>query len=226
MHRNYNDWLKKAQKSKYYLNDAISNKDEKKILYYRGKYLSYLKHAHKENPNGTISPFISGLSNALPIEDVINEELKNHQKQIEVSLINNKKNSSIKNKTLSKEIGLKIRRLSTRYNQINFATGAFERKNIKKEMLKDSAGLAGTAIKAPFMATAKVASVAGPLLIGLTFLPLRLVAAGLSVTMDISNGKVVKENPYNSTCIAKLTDDLKNGLKEISKQTYEHVGKI
>ena len=227
MARNYNDWLNVAMNHKSRLDQAIADKNSKDILYFRGKYLYDLKQAHKLNPRGLVPPALTGSTSAR-IETVIGMELANHQAHIEKSIRENKQNTSIKSNSMSKELGLKIRRLSTRADQINFATNTAVRKNAQKELAKDSARLAGTTLlKAPVMATAKVGSKVGPLAITIFFLPAKVVNTLLAVTIDVYNGKVKSDmSEYNNTIVDQISNTLKDAIKTVSKHTYETVGRL
>lgn len=226
MARNYNSYLNKAREYRLELENALSSDNQKNILYYRGKYLLELKKAHKYNPAGVVPPLVSGLVSDVTINDLINQELEEHQDFIDYSIKNNKKNSSIKNKTFSKEAGLKIRRLSTRIDQINFSSDKVSKDDLKGEMVKDSAGLVGTAIKAPIMATAKVASKVGPLAVTICVLPFKVFVSLLTVVNDISNGKSSPVEEYNNTVVDKMTKSLQEAVRDVSTVIYDTTGRI
>ena len=227
MARNYNDWLNVAMKHKSRLDQAIADKNSKDIIYFRGKYLYDLKQAHKLNPRGIVPPALTG-STAARIETVIGTELSNHQVHIDKALRENKRTASIKSHSMSKELGLKIRRLSTRADQVNFATNTAVRNGARKELAKDSASLAAsTVLKAPVMVAAKVGSKVGPLAITIFFLPAKVVNTLLSVTIDVYNGKVKKDmSEYNNTVVDQLSNTLKDAVRQVSKHTYETVGRM
>lgn len=227
MSKDYNYWMTRADNHKYYLDKAIREKDAKNVVYYRGKYIFDLKQAYKLDHTGYVPESITGANAPIEIEKVIEHELNNHQRQIDACITHAKKNTSIKNASLLKEMGLKIRRLSTRVSQVDFASNTAIKKANKEELVKESLGLAATTlIKAPVMATAKVASKIGPLIITLPLLPLRVVASLLSATITIHNGKTPKYETYTNTPIDQLSDTLKEAVKKLSKTTYESIGKI
>lgn len=226
MARNYVDYLRLALDNKIKLDQALADKNGKDVLYYRGKMLFNLKQAHKLNPTCVVPASITG-STPVSIEAYINTELANHRNVIDKAIAANKKNSSIKKHCLSKEIALKIRRLSTKANQLNFATSAATRNAIKKEIVKDSLSLAGTTlIKAPVMTTAKVLSKFGPLAITIVALPVTVLSGLLSATIDVYNGKVSEPQSYNNTAVHQLSNSLKNAVKTLSTKTYESVGRF
>ena len=227
MAKDYNDWLNKAMRHRSRLDEAIRAKNAKDILYYRGKLIFDFKQAYKINPSGIVPTSVSGYFKNVTIEAAINNELERHQLHINSYIRENKQNASMKNRSLTKELGLKIRRLSTRSSQINFATNAAERNNMKKNAAKEGASLAGTIAKAPVMATAKVASKVGPLGITILFLPANVLATLLSVTIDISKGDVSSDmSKYNNTPVHVLSKDLKNAVRTLSNKTYEAVGRM
>lgn len=226
MSRNYNDWLYIAKDHKNKLDQAIAERNAKDVIYYRGKYLFALKQAHKLNPSGIVPQSVTNYGYDVALKDEIQVQLTNHKNQIDASLRGNKNNSSIRDNTLTKEIGLKIRRLSTRISQVNFATNANERKNSIKGAVKDSASMMGTVAKAPIMVAAKVTSAVGPLAITICALPLKVFASLLTITIDAFNGKASEPSDYMNTPIDKLSDTLKDGVKKLSKVTYESVGRI
>lgn len=226
MSRTYRDWLNSAFRNRTNLDQAIADKNLKNIIYFRGKYLYDLKQAYKLNPTLVVPATISGLGENKNIVDLINIELANHQIQIDKAIHENKRSASIKKNTFSKEVALKMRRLSSRADQINFATNTVVVNDLKKEQSRDGLSLAGTAVKAPFMATAKVASKVGPLAITIAFLPAKVFASLLSITIDIFNGKTAEPSSYNNTIVDQFSDCLKQGIKQISKATYENVGRM
>lgn len=226
MNRTYDDWIISATEYRKYLDDAINSKNPKDILYYRGKYLFALKQAHKLNSSAVLPRNVTGYSYDTYLADEIKVQLENHKRQIEVSLSDNKKQANIKSTTLIKELGLKIRRLSTRATQINFATNATEKQKAIQNTVHDSAGLLGTVVKSPIMATAKVVSAVGPLVITIGALPLNVFASLLAVTIDLYNGKVASESTYNNTVVNQLSNTLKDGIKQLTKVTYESIGRI
>lgn len=227
MAKSYADLLNKARSHRLYLDAAIDEGNAKDILYYRGKYIADLKKNFKLNPSGVVPTSVSGYARNVSIEDAISNELRLHKNHIDASIRSNKSTATMKTHALSKEFGLKIRRLSTRYSQINFAKSEAEKNMIKKETVRDKASLAGTVAKAPFMVTAKVASKVGPLGITLLFLPANVLASLLSVTIDVSTGEVSSDmSKYNNTPINVISKDLKNAVKTLSNKTYEAVGRM
>lgn len=226
MNRTYGDWLDLAANHKQNLDSAVANKNPKEVLYYRGKYLFALRQAHKLNPAGILPGAVTGYNYAVNLTDEIKVQLDNHRRQIERSLSDNKKNSNIKSTTLLQELGLKINRLSTRFSQVNFATNANEKKTASLNALNDSLGLLGTIAKSPVMAAAKVTSAVGPLAITICALPIKAFASLMAVTIDLYNGKVSTESSYNNTVVDQLTKTLKDGIKQLSKTTYESIGRI
>lgn len=221
MNRSYTDWLTVAANYKVNLDTALADKNEKDVIYYRGKYLFALKQAFKLNKSGQVPSSITGAGSDISIETVINAELQNHQRQIDTSLKNNKTNSDIKKNTFSTELGLKIRRLATRVSQINFATGAATKKDVAKDVL----GVAGSTLKAPFMVTSKVLSEVGPLAVTIISLPFTLFASFFSLSFDLFDGKI-KEESYNNTVVHKMSKSLKEGIKNLSDITYKAIGKM
>lgn len=226
MARTYNDYLRLALDNKRKLNQALSDKDQKNVIYYRGKLIFNLKQAHKLNPTCVVPASITG-SLPVNVDAYINQQLANHKNVIDKAIENNKKKTSIKKNSLAKEISLKLRRLSTKANQFKFATDPVRKSALKKDIAKDSLSLAGTAlIKAPIMTTAKVISNVGPLAITIMALPITVFSSLLSATIDISNGKVKEPSDYNNTGIHQLSNCLKDAVKKLSKQTYETVGRF
>ena len=226
MAKNYTDYLRLALDNKRNLDQALADKNGKDVLYYRGKMLFNLKQAHKLNPTCIVPASITG-STPVNIESYINTQLANHRATIDRAIAANKKKTSIKKHCLSKEIALKIRRLSTRADQLNFATSAASKKAIKKEIVKDSLSLAGTTlIKAPVMTTAKVLSKVGPLAITIAALPITVLSSLLSATIDVYNGQVSEPETYNKTCIHQMSNTLKDAVKTLSTRTYESVGRF
>ena len=101
MAKGYTDYLDIARNHRMELDNAIANRNSKDILYHRGKYLIALRQAHKMNPTAVIPSSVTGLSSRASISDVIETELENHQDQIDRCIKDNKRNSSIKNNTIS-----------------------------------------------------------------------------------------------------------------------------
>ena len=227
MARDYNYWMTSAASHKSRLDQAIADGNGKDILYYRGKYLYDLKQAHKLNPSGYVPASFYGLSSGVyDIADIINHELTNHRKHIDSSIQTNKRGASIKKMTIGRELGLKIRRLATRFSQISFASSPTAKKALKKEAAKDGASLAGSVIKAPFMAAAKVTSALGPLAITICFLPAKVFASLLTITIDAYNGRTSEPSDYNNTAVDQISGALKDGVRKLSKVTYETIGRI
>lgn len=220
MKKNYSDWVNLATQYKSNLDQAYADSNSRDVIYYRGKYLHALKQAYKLNNSGIVPFTRDGTTVNRPISDVIKVELKNHQDQIDASLSDNRVNSDVKNNTFSTELALKIRRLATRASQVDFSTGSAD----KKQVTKDALGIAGTALKAPFMITSKVLSKIGPLAITIVGLPFTVLASALAATVDISNGK--SSGDYSNTVVHQLSDALKDGVKSISDNIYKSVGKM
>ena len=221
MARSFTEWLDAADEHKQRLDYAIAEDNQKDILYYRGKYLFDLKQAYKLNNTGVIPAGICGKASPTNLANEIRAELQRHQAHIDNALQTNKRESNITKHTLSSELGLKIRRLATRVSQVNFASGTATKANIAR----DSAGLAKTAIKAPIMIAAKVASAFGPLAITIIGLPITLLASGIAFVADAGKEKPTG-GPYNDTVVHQLSDALKDAVKSLSKTTYKSVGKI
>jgi hypothetical protein len=226
MARTYADWMTRAANHKAELDQAIADRNIKDIIYYRGKYIYDLKNAHALNPTAVIPTAVSGRP-PQRIEDAIRDELVRHQTHIDGAIKQNKRDASIKKHSISTEIGLKMRRVSTRIKQINFAQTPAAKKAAQKELVKDSIGLAGTTlIKAPVMATAKVASKVGPLAITIFMLPATIFASLLRITYDAYNGKASDPDTYNNTIVNQFSKALKDGVKAISTATYDNIGRI
>lgn len=221
MARSFTEWLDAADEHKQRLDYAIAEDNQKDILYYRGKYLFDLKQAYKLNNTGVIPAGICGKTAPTNLANEIRAELQRHQIHIDNALQTNKRESNITKHTLSKEIGLKIRRLATRASQVNFASGTANKANIAR----DAAGLAKTVIKAPVMVAAKVASKIGPLAITIIGLPITVLASGIAFVADAGREKPVG-GPYNNTVVHQFSDALKEAINDLSKITYKSVGKI
>jgi len=221
MSRSYRDWLDIASNHKIRLQFAIEEDNNKDIIYFRGKYIYDLKQAYKIDPNGIIPSSVNMRDSDCSIAEEISAELHNHQRLIETSISANKDKADVKNKTLSKEFGLKIRRLSTRASQVNFATGHAT----KKDVANDSLGLAKTVVKAPGMIAAKVISKIGPLAITILGLPITLLASGISFVVGVSNGSVSNDT-YNNTVVHQMSNSLKDGVRKISNSLYKGLGKL
>jgi len=226
MARNYGDWLSVAARQKAKLDQAIYDRNAKDVLYYRGKYLAALKQAQKLNPSGLVPASLTGAYRDFPIDYVVHEELVNHQNQIQANLNANKMDAINGKPRITKEIGLKIRRLATHVSQYRQAQNSDEKREMKKEIAKDSAGLTGTAIKTPIMAAAKVTSKIGPLTIKIVALPLKVLSSLLSVTIDVVNGKTSDPSVYSNTWVDQLSDGLGNLVKNVSNSVYQNVGRI
>ena len=228
MARNYNDWLNEATKHRKQLDQAIRDDNAKDIIYYRGKYLFALKKAYTLLPVGGMVPkSVTGYGYDTTLVDEIRTQLGNHARQIEKSIQDNKQNASIDGGTLNKELALKLRRLSTRADQINFTTSSDEHDQAVKDVTSASAGLVGTVVgKAPIMAAAKVVSAVGPLAITVVGLPFTVFSALLTFTVDAYNGKVTKPEEFNNAPVIQISNALKDGVKKLSKVTYETAGRI
>ena len=222
MAKSYTDWLDEAENHRIKLEDALNDKDPKGVIYHRGKYIRALKKAHQLNPTGVVSTTVTGAATPLPIEHVIQSELKNHQRQIDVSLKEAKRTVSIKNACVLRESKLKIRRLIARADQMNFARGVSAKNAHKKELAKESASLAATSlIKAPVMTTMKVTSVLGPLTVKIALFPAKFIASGLSIFSGNSD-----VNVYNNTVVHQFSRCLEDAVKTVSVNTYETVGRM
>lgn len=219
----YNQLLRDAAGYKAQLDAATTDKDR---IYYRGKYLATLKKAEKLNPSGIVPRSVNRRSTSTRIADEIAVELQNHRNQINTSIRNNKTTADKKNNTLAKEIGLKIRRIATSISSLKHARNDTERKNAKKNIAKDALGIGGTLLKSPVMIASRVLSTLGPLAIIITTLPITLLAAGLSLVIDIGEGQVKETNEYNNTGIHQMSKCLQDAVRSISNKIYQTTGRI
>lgn len=221
MAKNFNDWLNIATQHRINLEQALRDGDGKNVLYYRGKYIYSLKQAHRLNSSANLDSSVTGHSITVTLQEEIQAELRDHQSQIDALLKANKKHSNVENHTLSQELGLKIRRLATRASQVNFATGTAT----KKDVVADSLGLAGTTlVKAPIMASAKVLSGIGPLVVKVFTLPFTILADAV-VGVEIYNGNL-KDNAYHNTWVHKFSNGLEDAVGKTFGAVYKGVGKI
>lgn len=222
MVKTYGDYINDAFHMKKNLDLSIANKDTTNIVYYRGKYISALKQAYRLNPNVVLPSLISNLS----IEEEIKVQLDNHQNTIDTAIKENKVNSDVKKNTLSKEIGLRIRGLSTAISKLKMATTEEEKKAARKDVTKASLKLGGTALKTPVMAAAKLLTILGPLMILIIGLPATLLASGLSFFGSLSNGKEPEFDKYTNTPIHQMSSGLQNAVKSVSAGIYNVVGRL
>ena len=224
MAKTYNDWLTMATHYGNRLDQAIAANDNKNILYCRGKYLYALKQAHKLNPSGILPPSVTGRSSNIALTAEINQVVRNHQAFIDQQLRANKDQRVTPKPSISKEIGLKLRRLSTRVKEVNMATGTAT----KKDVVKDALSLTGSVLKVPVLVTTKVASTVGPLAVTLFTLPATLLASALSVGVDVYNGDVKKvdTDKYSNTIIHNMSNGLKKAVKNVSNNIHNTVARL
>jgi hypothetical protein len=129
--------------------------------------------------------------------------------------------------TTLKENSLKIERLKTRVEQYKRSTDPAKKAAKKREIVKDSFGLAATAlIKSPIMLTSKVLSAVGPLFIGVMLLPADLVNRMLACFADNYNGVSRHSADYSDTFVSQISKSLREGIKTISQATYQNVGRM
>lgn len=222
MAKTYNTWIKEAEIMKKILDDAIKINSVTDIIYYRGKYINALKQINKVNPNALI-PSIS----QLPIQAEIKVQLDHHQITVNNAIKENKRGTNVKKNTLTKDVGLRIRSLSTAIDKLKTASTDQEKKAARKEVVKSSLKLGGTAlIKAPVMATAKALTVAGPIAIMILALPFTVFAGALSFFWSLSNDKEPKYSEYSNTTIHKMSSGLQSAVKSVSEGMYNIVGRI
>ena len=224
MAKTYYDYMLRAQDNRVKLDEALKASDSKNIIYYRGKYVAELQKAFRLNPNGIVPASVTG-SASIRIEDAIKAELKKHKTQITYSIQKNKLNANIKNLTLVKEVGLKIKRLSTDASLLKHASTKKDKVEAKKQVAKSTLGVVGSVVKSPVMVASKVLSTVGPLAIIITTLPLQVLNLGVSMVIDIQNG-TVKDNPYSDTFVHQMSKCLGDAVKSVSKSVYNVVGRL
>jgi len=218
MAKNFNAWILEARSHKSDLDTAMTDKNNQAILVSRGRYIRALRNAQKLNPGAVIPPAISGLASPVDINTLIKYQLNLHRNHINKYSAENKKS---KTHSLSKEIGLKFKRIAATKAQLRHATSNAEKSKLNRQLVKDSASLAGSALlKAPIVTTAKVASKIGPLAITIGLLPFKVFTSLLSVTIDVFNGDVKNDvSSYNNTFI----DDLSKPLKDFVRKTFNTI---
>ena len=220
--KTYNTWIKEAEIIKKILDDAIKINSVTDIIYYRGKYINALKQINKVNPTALI-PSLSQLS----IQEEIKVQLNQHQITVDNAIKENKRETNVKKNTLSKEIGLRIRSLSTAIDKLKTASTEQEKKAARKEVTKSSLKLGGTTlVKAPVMAAAKVLTVAGPIAVLIATLPFTVFAGALSFFWSLSNDKEPKYSEYSNTTIHKMSSGLQSAVKSVSEGLYNTIGRI
>lgn len=219
MAKTYLDYLRDAAGYKRSLNNALSTSNSKDIIYYRGKYLYALKSAHKLNPTASLP------GSGKLLADEIRDELVNHQIHLNAAINQNKKATGNTKPSIPKEVGLKMRRLSTSISQANFATGGL---SYKKNIIKNSASLAGSVlIKAPIVTSAKVISKVGPLAVTIILLPALLLERGILEISAIDGTVGVNEKNKNDyTAINSLGNELKKGIKQIANTIEKNTRSI
>ena len=218
----YIDYMNNAFHFKKNLDLSIANNDTTNIVYYRGKYINALKQAYKLNPNGVLPASISNLS----IEEEIKIQLDQHQQSINVAIKENKVTANVKKRTLGKEVGLKVRGLSTAISKLKVASTSQEKQQAKKEVRKSSLKLGGSALKAPVMIASKILTKLGPLAIIITALPLTILASGISFFWNLSNGDEPKFNEYTNTPIHQMSAGLQSAVKSVSAGIYNTIGRL
>lgn len=225
---NYDQWIERAEDHKKELDSAIAKGNDTGIVYHRGKYIFALKQAYKLNPHGKVPAHIIKKSLPEPLTSVIKTELKNHKDQIDLSLKDTKKDASIKitKPSALKETFLKISRLSSRAKHIYFSPAGPLKDAQKKEMVKDSTGLAATSLlKLPAMTALKTGHYLGPVVVFVAALPINLVVSAIIVTAKIGSGKTV-DIGETYTKVDSLSKALRNGIKDITKVFYEQIGRL
>lgn len=225
MKKTYDDWMNIARIHREALDNALTTNRAQDILYYRGKYLYDLKQANNLNPSGIVKSEVSGTSVSVPVTTLIQSVYSEHSNFINKELATNKKNSSHEDATLSKEFGLKLRRLSNHVSQANFATGATQKRDNVKEIAKDSLGLAGTVLKTPFMLSARVMSLVGPLTVNILFLPLKFVSSIVSITAA-SVFEMRQKDEYDHKILDSMSDGLGKAITYVSNKAYDKLGSL
>ena len=226
MNKSYDEWLDLALEYRERLDLATDEENQKDVIYYRGKYIYALKQAYKLNNEGILPSDISGLTDDVLIIQEIKRQLRGHQRQIDLAIKENKEASNIDTPSISKEIGLKFRRLATRVSQVNFATGVASKGDIFKDSLSLSSS---TFLKSPTLITCKVLSKVGPLAVSLIALPINLISSIFFVTIDVGLGQVNKDNKqkdYNNTIIHKMSRGLSVAVNKIFESSYNAISKM
>lgn len=226
MDRTYNDWMDIAREKRRYLDAAISINNSNKIIYYRGKYLYALRQAYKLNPTGIVPQNISTSHAPTYLIDEIRNTLHNHSAFIDDELVKNKVNSSVENKTLSTELGLKLKRLSTRAFQVSFASNNTEKANAQKSLNLAALGLLGTTAKAPLMVAANVGSKVGTLTVKIFFLPAKLLSTVFTTSLHTVFEIKEEKGPNDHKVIDAVSDKLGALLTELFKVSYKGLGKL
>ena len=218
LNKSYEDLLEEARGHRKKLDTSTTTREK---IVNRGRYLRTLRKACRLSPDGVLEPYVTGKDEEISIKDEIRDQAAKHIEIIETAIPENKKDPKMENNTLLNECGLKIRRLATNFTQVNFAGEAVTPRNIARS----SAGLAGTAVKAPFMVTSRVASAIGPLAVKVLTLPFAMFELGLNYVYDISTGKI-KDHPYKDCYVGKISISLGKGIKDLSNIIYKNVGKL
>lgn len=229
MAMSYDDWMDNAKEQKRYLDAALSINNSQKIIYHRGKYLYALKRAYKLNNHGIVPAEVSFNNAATYLVDELKSTFAAHNSFIESEISKNKANSSIENRTLSQELGLKIKRLSTRASEVSFASTNGEKEKLVKSAGKSSLSLLGTVAKAPLMVATNVASKVGPLAVTIVFLPFKLLStlfrSSLNTVFEIKEDKKNK-GPYDHKVIDTISDGLGKAVKKAFEASYKGLGKL
>ena len=241
MARTYNDYLNLAathkreldnlEQTRRDLQQRIANNQSvdpnqlesvnRDIILCRGRYISNLRRAYALNPTASIPPAVTGQATNVRLYLEIQNQLIEHQNQIDIRLRRNKAQSNINRPTLTKELNLKIERLKSRIHQRQQARNSVRGSDIEK----DSLGIVGTAVKAPIMIATKIISKLGPLAITIVALPATLLASLLAVTFDISEKRPTNKD-YNNTVVHQMSNALKDGVVKISNSIYQATGRI
>lgn len=203
------------------LSAALEQKNGKDILYYRGKYLYYLKQLHKMQPDAYLDKNVTGRSSSVSLKEEISFNLEKHQSFIQKLLKKHKSKEATSLSHIPTEIGLKFRRLSTRASQVDFSSGTAKKINV----VTDSLGLTKSIVKAPVMASAKILSKIGPLAVTVFAFPFTLIASAVSLTLDATD-KDKKPGTYDNTVVHQMSDTLKEGVKSICETMYKNLGKL
>lgn len=200
------------------LNLALEEENEKNILYNRGKYIYFLKQLHKIDPYARIA---TGDGSTIPVEQEISAQLQTHQEFIKSAIRQNKNTDNVTISSISKEIGLKIRRLSTRASQVDFSSGRARRVKV----VTDALGLAKSIAKLPIMISSKVLSKIGPLAVTVLSFPFALIASTVEFGLDVTDEKK-KLGTYDDTVVHQMSDALKVAVKTAFEATYKTIGRL
>lgn len=226
MAKTYDNWMDVAREQRRNLDAAISINNSNKIIYYRGKYLYALKQAYKLNPTGIVPQNVSNSHAPSHLVDEIRNTFSAHSAFIDSELVRNKANSDILNNTLYQELGLKLKRLSTRASEVSFASNDAEKRNANQNVGRSFLGLLGTMVKAPFMITSKVASKVGPLAVKIVFLPAKLLSTlfttSLHTVFEINDQK----GPYDHKVIDTVSNGLGSAVKKVFEASYKGLGRL